>query len=291
MSRGLDVGTLWLLGAQWALFVGNIVIYLFGRHPGPLWLHALIGIIPIHFAFTIWHEAAHGNVSRNRMVNNVVGVLGMLPYVTPYFLQRSVHLDHHKYLNVAGEDPNLIYADGPFWQLPLRYVRAIAYAKDKLADDPRTENQRRSDLIVTLVIVGIWIAAIATGHGLALIGLWLVPLVISKIIMDWYVNYLPHAGLPSHRYLGTRIVDVGWLTPIVLQHNYHAIHHLWPGIPWHRYLQTFTAKRDFLVERNVPIEHRVFGGRSFPSQENLAAAGLIADAPAADTPVAPADRS
>ena len=53
--------------------------------------------------------------------------------------------------------------------------------------------------------------------------------------MDWYINWLPHAGLPPDRYRGTRIVDVAWLTPLVLGHNYHAIHHLWPNLPWHRY--------------------------------------------------------
>ena len=267
VSRELDIGTLWLLAAQWAVFVGNIAIYLGGAHPGPLWLHVLIGVVPIHLAFTIWHEAAHGNVSRNRLVNNVVGVLGMFPYLTPYFLQRYVHLDHHKYLNVEGEDPNLIYADGPFWQMPMRYLRAVSYAKQKLDADPRSARMRLSDRIVTGVHLAVWITAFATGHGLDLVMLWLVPFVIAKVIMDWYVNYLPHVGLPAHRYLGTRVVDVGWVTPLLLQHNYHAIHHLWPGIPWHRYLETYNEKREFLAERNVPVEHRVFGGRTFPQLE------------------------
>jgi len=267
VGRELDTGTLWLLAAQWAVFVGNIAIYLGGAHPGPLWLHVLIGVVPIHLAFTIWHEAAHGNVSRNRLVNNVVGVLGMFPYLTPYFLQRYVHLDHHKYLNVEGEDPNLIYADGPFWQMPMRYVRALTYAREKLAADPRSANMRLSDRVVTGVHAAVWITAAATGHFVDLVMLWLVPFAIAKVIMDWYVNYLPHVGLPAHRYLGTRVVDVGWVTPLLLQHNYHAIHHLWPGIPWHRYLETFEEKRAFLAERNVPVEHRVFGGRTFPQHE------------------------
>ncbi len=264
LSRELDVGTLWLLAAQWALFIGNIAVYIGGAHPGPLWLHMLIGVVPIHIAFTIWHEAAHGNVSRNRMVNNVVGVLGMFPYLTPYFFQRYVHLDHHKYLNVPNEDPNLIYADGPFWQLPIRYLRAFAYARDKLQADPRSPGMRLSDRLVGLVLLCVWLVALATGHVLDLVLLWLVPFAVAKVIMDWYVNYLPHVGLPAHRYLGTRIVDVGWVTPLVLQHNYHAIHHLWPGIPWHRYLRTYADKRDFLVEKHVPIEHSVFGGRTLP---------------------------
>ena len=206
-------------------------------------------------------------MSRSRAVNNVVGVLGMFPYMTPYFLQRYVHLDHHKYLNVPDEDPNLVYAAGPLWQLPIRYLRAVAYARDKLQNDPRSPAMRRSDRIVGGLLLATWIWAFASGHGATLVAIWLVPFVIAKLVMDWYVNYLPHVGLPAHRYRGTRIVDVPWLTPLVLQHNYHAVHHLWPAIPWHRYLSTYREKRDFLVERDVPIEHAVFGGRALPDAE------------------------
>jgi fatty acid desaturase len=191
----------------------------------------------------------------------------MFPYFTPYFFKRYVHLDHHKYLNVAGEDPNLVYADGPFWQMPIRYLRAFSYARRQLEADPRSSNMRLADRAVGAVHLAIWITAVATGHFVDLVLLWVVPFVIAKVIMDWYVNYLPHVGLPAHRYLGTRVVDVAWVTPLLLQHNYHAIHHLWPAIPWHRYLRTFEDKRDFLVERHVPIEHRVFGGRTFPALE------------------------
>jgi fatty acid desaturase len=84
--------------------------------------------------------------------------------------------------------------------------------------------------------------------------------------MDWYVNYLPHAGLPPHRFHGTRIIDVRWLTFALLSHNYHAIHHLWPAIPWHRYRATFTQKLDYLREHGVPIETRITWARPESSE-------------------------
>ena len=83
--------------------------------------------------------------------------------------------------------------------------------------------------------------------------------------MDWYINYLPHVGLPPDRFLGTRIIYVHWLTPWVLCHNYHAIHHLWPTIPWHRYTDRFESKLDYLKEHRVPIETHLVGGRTFPT--------------------------
>jgi beta-carotene hydroxylase len=262
----LDRRTLLLLCAQWTLFAGNLAVYFV--QPLPLAVHMAVGVLAVHLAFTIWHEAAHGNVSNRRWINNTVGFLGMLPYTTPYFLQRCIHLDHHKHLNEKGLDPNLIYADGPFWQLPLRYLRTVGYARRKLRDDPRSPAMRRSDAFGLVLVLAAYGVALWQGAFLDLLLVWFLPVVIAKGILDWYVNYLPHVGLPPHRFLGTRIVDVAWLTPLVLAHNYHAIHHLWPGIPWHRYRETFHAKLAYLTQHGVPIERRLFGGRipvSLPS--------------------------
>ena len=259
----LDHRTLGLLYLQWILFGGNFILYWLA--PLPLWVHIIISASAIHLAFTIWHEAAHGTISNRRWINDAAGILGMFPYMTPYFMQRFVHLDHHKYLNEPDKDPNQIYAAGPFWQLPFRYVRAIAYAKKMLSTDPRSPGMRLSDMSGLAMIGLIFIISAWQGFFVDLLSLWLVPLVIAKVIMDWYINFLPHAGLPPDRFLGTRIIDVRWLTPWVLCHNYHAVHHLWPTIPWHSYIARYRARFEYLVEHRVPIENRFWGGRTYPT--------------------------
>lgn len=256
----LDRFTLALLLAQWGLFVGNIVAAIVD--PLPWWIHVVVGFVPVHLAFTIWHEAAHGTVANRRWINHVVGVLGMLPYMTPYFIQRHVHLDHHRYLNEPGKDPNEIYASGPLWQLPLRYFRLFAAARKAVSEDPRTSAMKYSDLFFIGVVVGSFAFALWQGFFTAIFFAWLLPMVIAKVVMDVYVNYLPHVGLPPDKFKGTRIIEVGWVTPLVLAHNYHAIHHLWPAIPWHGYIARFEKQRDYLVENGVPIEHRVFAARA-----------------------------
>jgi fatty acid desaturase len=223
-------------------------------------VHILISSAAIHLAFTVWHEAAHKNVSRTGWLNNVVGVVGMLPYMTPFFMQKWIHLQHHKRLN-EPDDPNLIYTDGPFRTIFLRYPRALGYAKKLISEDPRTRGERLSDLAFLGVVGALYAAALWFGVLLDVILLWFVPVIVAKVMMDWYINYLPHVGLPPHRFLGTRIVDVAWLTPLILLHNYHAIHHLWPYVPWHRYRSIFRDKIEYLRENGVPIEHAVLGDR------------------------------
>ena len=65
---GIDVGT---SSARAGIFNENGTLLASARHP-----------------ITVWHEAVHGTVSRRQIVNDVIGVLGMLPYMTPYFMQR-----------------------------------------------------------------------------------------------------------------------------------------------------------------------------------------------------------
>ena len=262
----IDLRTVSLLGAQWALLAGNFVLY--AAHALPLWAHMAITLVAIHLAFTIWHEASHGTIANRRWLNDAAGILGMLPYTTPYFMQRHIHLEHHKHLNEEGRDPNLIYAGGPFWQLPFRYFSTIGYAKSVLDKDPRSTAMRRSDYFFLFLVAAAYGFALWQGFLLDLLLIWFLPLVAAKLILDAYVNYLPHVGLPADRFQGTRILDVGWLTPLVLAHNYHAVHHLWPTIPWHRYLSRFKEKFDYLEEKGVPVERRLFGPRQRPRLES-----------------------
>jgi beta-carotene hydroxylase len=139
--------------------------------------------------------------------------------------------------------------------------------------DPRSGGQRAADYLALLVVVSIYLVALWHGVFADVLLLWFVPVVISKLIMDWYVNYLPHVGLPPDRFRGTRIIDVPWLTVALLGHNYHAIHHLWPAIPWHRYRTTYVQKIAYLREHGVPIQTRVTSER--PDAAELAGPGSL----------------
>ncbi|HVN36544.1 MAG TPA: fatty acid desaturase [Myxococcota bacterium] len=249
-----DIPTALVLAAMYGLLGGNVWLYF--RAPLPWPLHMLIGTLAIHLAFTVWHEAVHRNASRIGCLNDAIGVLGALPYMAPFYLEKWFHLQHHALLNRA-DDPNYIYTDGPLWRLPLRYVRILRYARARMRDDPRSRFERWIDRLPLVLVVALVATALARGAFVDLLVLWALPFTLSKLVMDWYINWLPHAGLPPDRYAGTRIVDVAWLTPLVLGHNYHAIHHLWPNLPWHRYPATFREKRGQLRERGVPIETRL----------------------------------
>jgi fatty acid desaturase len=269
-SRDTDWPTLALLAAMYAVLIGNFALY--WAAPLPLALHILIAAAAIHLAFTVWHEGVHRTVSQRRWLNDAVGILGVFPYMAPFYAEKWFHLQHHALLN-RPDDPNFIYMDGPFWKLPLRYPRVLRYARERMRGDPRSGGQRAADYLALLVVVSIYLVALWHGVFADVLLLWFVPVVISKLIMDWYVNYLPHVGLPPDRFRGTRIIDVPWLTVALLGHNYHAIHHLWPAIPWHRYRTTYVQKIAYLREHGVPIQTRVTSER--PDAAELAGPGSL----------------
>ncbi len=252
----VDWKTILLLASMYATLILNF--WLYRTHPLPLVLHILFSVAAIHCAFTIWHEAVHDNVSDSLWFNSMIGILGMFPYMTPYFMQKWIHLQHHAKLNQT-DDPNFIYIDGPFWQIPFRYFRTIPYLKNMLKQDPLKKPEKVVDKLFLTAVLSIYFVGWFSGMIKGLLLLWFLPVIFAKIIMDWYINYLPHVGLPPDRFKGTRIVNVPWLTPLILCHNYHAIHHLWPQYPWHRYLNLFNERIDKLKNYGVPIESHLFG--------------------------------
>ncbi|MEE8240635.1 MAG: fatty acid desaturase, partial [Nitrospirales bacterium] len=202
-SRKTDWQTLLVLLGMYGVLVGNFVLYWLS--PLPLMVHIFLSTLAIHLAFTIWHEAVHRNVSGRTWVNNLVGVVGMFPYMTPYFMQKWIHLQHHARLN-EQDDPNVIYTDGPFWTIPLRYPRALRYAGKVMRQDPRSKTEKMADTLSLCTVAGVYAIAWWQGVLLDVLLLWLLPFALAKLIMDWYINYLPHVGLPAHRFWGTRVV-------------------------------------------------------------------------------------
>jgi fatty acid desaturase len=61
-------------------------------------------------------------------------------------------------------------------------------------------------------------------------------------------------------------------------HNYHAVHHLWPTIPWHAYIARYKEKIDYLRENDVPIENRLIGGRLYPTRRDAGGTPVREDA-------------
>jgi omega-6 fatty acid desaturase (delta-12 desaturase) len=96
-----------------ALCAGTGACYLallFGSVVLPWWpaqlLCALLNGFVIFLLLCLGHDAAHGNLTSSRVLNNLLGRLAFLPSLTPYSIWAYTHNRlHHGFTNLHGYDP------------------------------------------------------------------------------------------------------------------------------------------------------------------------------------------
>ena len=96
----------------------------------PVWVAICIGLIAGFAGFTPVHEAVHGNVSRVKALNTVVGHACSLLLTGTFRPYCFLHREHHLHTNKTTEDPDYWCGIGPKWTLPLRWLtQDIGYLK------------------------------------------------------------------------------------------------------------------------------------------------------------------
>lgn len=252
---GVDLPTVALLLLMWGALGANLAWALATPSPSPgqLALHVVVGVLAMNLSFTIWHDGAHGNVFRARWANDVLGVLGSWPVWIPYFLIRRGHQLHHLHANDPDKDPDAWFLDGPIWTLPLRYPAGVARTKRIVKGVELPTWEAWADRAQALALLAAFAALLLVGRWDALVVCWVLPKGLAMWVHAWYVNVVPHRGLPAERFRDTRIVTARWLSPLMVLHNYHGVHHAWQTVPWHRYPRVLRAKRALLEERGAPI--------------------------------------
>ena len=270
------------------LFAGALAVW-----AGATWL-LLAGLVPAAvtvvlntaatFAmYTVVHESAHHSAGKLTWVNETLGRLAVL-FVAAYASfpsLRYVHGEHHRHTNASFRaDPDAWTSRGPGWQLPLRWLTLdVAYARCYFT---RLRTRPPHELAETLVVLSAALATaaalVASGHGVELLLVYLLPQRLGMGLLAWSFGWLPHHGLPAAGPLGrfgTTRVRVGLdrlLTAVLLAQNLHLVHHLHPAVPFHRYRRVWLDNREAYLARDVPIS--TAWGRDLTPAEYRAAAGL-----------------
>ncbi|MGQ0576169.1 MAG: fatty acid desaturase [Pseudonocardia sp.] len=251
------------------LFIGSAVVWglttyaALGLHWSP-WATIPIYTVVSFVMFTVLHDAVHYSISRKRWVNGLLGRLS-IPFVVPYAaapLFGFVHIEHHRNTNEEIDaDPDAWATDGPWWQLPFRWLTIdVWYAAFYVKNIRRRSGRELAETaaIIVAFIAGITVAAL-TGTLWTVALIYLIPARIGLGLLAWWFDWLPHHGLTvtqrENRYQATRIrVGMEWLlTPGLLYQNYHLVHHLHPSIPFYRYIAAWKRNEDAYLDRESSI--------------------------------------
>ncbi|WP_205696422.1 fatty acid desaturase [Conexibacter sp. SYSU D00693] len=265
---GLFLGGHALFWTSTALTVSDVL-------PWPVGM--LLNAVACFVLFTVSHDAAHNSVSSNEHVTTWLGRLSTVMFAAHagFRTWRFIHMQHHRFTNHDdGRDPDHWTHSGPKALLPLKWLTVdlwyMVFYLPKLGSRPKAE---RLELFATWAVVGAVAAAlIATGNAFELVVLYLVPMRLAVAFLAWSFDYLPHHGLEDHtqttdKFKATRnrIGAEKVLSPLLLNQNYHLVHHLHPRIPFHRYVAVWRKAEDRYLEHDPSLS--TAGGRPLTVEE------------------------
>jgi len=230
--------------------------------PGLLVLPAMLALGIVQAAlFAPFHETAHYTAFRNRRANAVVGWIAGLPALHNWHFYQQFHLAHHKHTQDPRNDPE--FTPGPprdlggyllrvtgwfFWQARLQ-VWAAAWRGDMTrypflhpATAPRVIRSVRASSALTAGL------AIAAGLGLgwdAVLLYWVGPQLLGQPVLRLYL-LAEHTGCTedANGLTNTRTMLTSPLVRLLMWNMpYHAEHHLYPFIPFHRLAEAHALLR------------------------------------------------
>lgn len=239
----------------------------------------------VHYAaYTPLHEAVHRNVSGGRRgrgwLDEVAGVVCGTILGSSFTLHRAEHFAHHRRTNVTGEDPNKVFGPGVLGVLRGAFAIVPAairwYLREVWPSLPM--RSRRRVLMETALIVLTRAVPMLAGYAEAVLWFWIVPNLIGNaltaVLFAWIVHE-PHDD--TSRWGSTAAFDfrgvLKWPVTVLwlwlwLWQNYHAIHHLFPRVPFYRYHTVF-HRIDGIMERLGAPVHRF--GPGGPSSAEVSA--------------------
>lgn len=214
--------------------------------------------------FTVLHDGVHRSISRqypllNNIVTNIAGAFLGLVGVGAAF--RYAHFKHHRHTNEADVDPDLWSGLGASWSLPLHWATAdFYYGYVILKDWSAIPLKERLQMVFgVLLLVAVFAVCVWLGYVREALLYWILPSRFAIVWLAFAFNYLPHhphdVEQRHNPYASTNVRDGGdaVLKWVFLYQNYHLIHHLFPSVPFYRYLKIWRENQSGFLAQGASL--------------------------------------
>jgi fatty acid desaturase len=262
MTTSSEVASIsqWPTKAAFALlaiaFFGSQGLLALSIHQGWVWLVIPLVLLVSHFMhgyLIAFHEASHGLLRRNKLINEIDGIIMGTFSLTSFTLYRALHQKHHAHLASEKDvelwpfvDPGcprwkrrlaaflelnfgLFYTPYLFWRL--------FFSTSSPIKSPKVRKRIWMELIFGLTIWGLTIGVTAAyGLWAYLLLNYFVPAYIAGNLQSWR-KFIEHVGLSGHsaRSATRSIIADTWagkLVSLTLLHEpLHGIHHIKSSLP------------------------------------------------------------
>jgi len=215
--------------------------------------------------YTPLHEAVHGAVTgmslERRWINEWIGYLAAHVLGVSFVAHRRSHLQHHRATNHPTDDPDLAFSASNFRQLMAVWFRGIP--KEwifALKFEHFTESERhtvRLEYLTILITRGLLLLFCAD-LGVTVMTLLLGHLIGNAVLVTLFAWSVHHPHSEQARMKTTTVYQARpsldtLMTWLWVYQNYHAIHHLYPKVPFFRYRSLYRALESYLVTSGVPV--------------------------------------
>ena len=223
----------------------------------------LLGIVQAAL-FAPFHETSHYTAFENRRVNAVVGWLSGAPALYNWHFYQLYHTAHHRFTQDPVRDPELVTPppttlDGyllrvlgvPYWRFRIAILwdglrgDLSAYPYIGEAGTPRVIRSIRAE--VAALLGGALLSGVVFGWATPLL-FWILPQLMAQPLLRLYL-LAEHTGCTTDRngLTNTRTVLTSPVLRVLMWNMpYHAEHHLYPFIPFHRLADAHAVLRDKL---------------------------------------------
>ncbi len=233
----------------------------------PLLAGMIINGITAYFLFSVVHDSSHNAVSRHKWLNELVGRIGLVYFapLAPMDVARYIHMSHHKHANDPDRDPDA-YSHKLDWLFPVRWLNFDYFYTKWFFTKGGGFARRKYPALALYVsfILGMCGLIIWAGYGFELLMLWFLPTRISSFLFVLVFSYLTHQPFETlareNEYKATALrLGADWFWgPLMTNHNYHLIHHLYPNAPFYTYRRIWALKRDEILAQR-PLMPPTFG--------------------------------
>jgi fatty acid desaturase len=214
------------------------------------WLLVLPQGVLIAFLFTALHEATHRTPFATRALSDgLAAVAGFLLLIPPEWF-RAFHFAHHRFTQDPARDPELAvpkpatrgallwHCTGlPVWWGSVRVL--VRNASGGAVEDfvpPRLVRRVRAEARVMLGLYAALAAGSVAAGSAVLVWVWILPVLLGQPFLRVYLlaehggcAFVPDMFANSRTTFASRLVRwLAWNMP------YHAEHHAFPAVPFHR---------------------------------------------------------
>lgn len=228
------------------------VLFMFASgYLAPLISTLLLGVLTFA-SYTPMHEAVHGNVggsnTKLKWLDYVVGLL-MSPLISiPFNSHKKEHFTHHAHTN-SDEDPdvhiqNMFRSVKDFYRATLRVI--------KTQNTFVMDNFTRTEIAVSIG----WRLLFVLGTGVVSIPVLFFGWFSGAFLTIFLFSYLPHQPYKdTERWKNTNIqlFSIRWFEDLMFQQNLHAVHHLFPRVPFYNYRKVFDKLEPTIRKKETPI--------------------------------------